>query len=664
MLFKLSYRNAKRQAKDYIIYFTTIVLTIALIFSFNSLVFSKDVIELSNLMKNFQSAIYIVTIFVVFVMGFLINYIMKFMIEKRSKEFAMYSILGMEKKQVSKMYVLENLLIGIFALILGIILGTILYQIFIVIIMNLFEQPYKINIFFDIRAMLLTVGYFMLIFALVLWKTNRKIKKTKDYDLLYAEKKNEEKKLDKKRSNIIVFVVSIVLLIVGIILLLAGIKQDGNVNMKYNCLAIVILIIGIYLFYISLSAIICRLILENKKRKYQDYNIFIYRNLASKLNSTSVTMGTIAVLLTITLVGMTTGILIKRMLEKEIEVQYPFEVEIQMKKEEDSSKFKEIISKHQNFKELYEYEIYPLKEKTKVKEILQNTPYESGSNYYSDIVISLSDYNYLRKMLNLSKVEMNENQYILQIVSFAEKYFQKEELKNLKIGNKTYELKEINMENLSQWYFNGYVYFIVLPDEEVNQLIIDKEERYKKRLVATFDGTIKNTLYNELQEVNETEITEEETIRGTINVEQKKSYVSTRGFRITENKSSYTIFSFIIFYLALIFITTSATILAIQQLSDAEKYKYRYQLLKSLGTEKSKIDELIWYALLLYFILPIILPIILGMLIMIPMSKLFIEVIVLTEVLFNFITISAIFFLVYILYLIATYVEFRKICNK
>ena len=128
--------------------------------------------------------------------------------------------------------------------------------------------------------------------------------------------------------------------------------------------------------------------------------------------------------------------------------------------------------------------------------------------------------------------------------------------------------------------------------------------------------------------------------------------------------SLFFVFSFIIFYLALIFITTSATILAIQQLSDAEKYKYRYQLLKSLGTEKSKIDELIWYALLLYFILPIILPIILGMLIMIPMSKLFIEVIVLTEVLFNFITISAIFFLVYILYLIATYVEFRKICNK
>lgn len=143
MLGKLSIRNAKRQAKDYIIYFITVIISVALMFSFNSIATSQDISELSSSMQYFSKSITGISIIIIFVMAWLINYTMKFMLEKRSKEFGTYQILGLEKKDISKMFTLENLIIGFLAFIVGIIVGTFLYQIFTSIIMNLFNQIMK-----------------------------------------------------------------------------------------------------------------------------------------------------------------------------------------------------------------------------------------------------------------------------------------------------------------------------------------------------------------------------------------------------------------------------------------------------------------------------------------------------------------------------------------
>ena len=128
MLGKLSIRNAKRQAKDYFIYFITIVISVALMFSFNAIAVSEDIIDLSSMMKNFAKSISVISFIIIAVMAWLINYIMKFMLEKRSKEFGTYQILGIEKKDISNMFTLENIIIGIVAFIVGVAVGIALYQ--------------------------------------------------------------------------------------------------------------------------------------------------------------------------------------------------------------------------------------------------------------------------------------------------------------------------------------------------------------------------------------------------------------------------------------------------------------------------------------------------------------------------------------------------------
>ena len=47
-LYKLSWRNARRQARDYLVYFVTIVMAAALIYAFNGLVFSREIADPTN----------------------------------------------------------------------------------------------------------------------------------------------------------------------------------------------------------------------------------------------------------------------------------------------------------------------------------------------------------------------------------------------------------------------------------------------------------------------------------------------------------------------------------------------------------------------------------------------------------------------------------------
>ena len=119
MLGKLSLRNAKRQAKDYIIYFITVIISVSLMFAFNLIASSNDIKELSSYMEEFSTAIHAISFVIVLIMALVINFTMRFMLEKRSKEFGTYEILGIEKKSISNMFTLENIVIGVIAFIIG-----------------------------------------------------------------------------------------------------------------------------------------------------------------------------------------------------------------------------------------------------------------------------------------------------------------------------------------------------------------------------------------------------------------------------------------------------------------------------------------------------------------------------------------------------------------
>lgn len=671
MLGKLSVRNAKRQAKDYIIYFITVIISVALMFSFNSIAVSEDISELSTYMKDFGKAILGISVIIIFVMAWLINYTIKFMLEKRSKEFGTYQILGIEKKDISNMFTLENILIGSLAFVLGVGAGLFLNQFLTSIIMNLFNQPYQIQIVFDIKAVGLTALYFFGIFVLVLLNCRRKIKKTKVYNLLYADKKNENNVIKKSKGNIIVFITSLVLLLLAYFINDREFSNMSNMTGRNIFIALVMLIIGIYLFYISISSFIVKRYLQNKSRKYKKSNMFLYRNLTSKINTMSITMGTIALMFTFILVGGNVALLMNNMLNNEIEMGYPFEITMSSL-DKDFSIYKDYINKNAKVKEMYEYDLYDV-HNTNIRRALDGSAFESRYYYDTDSVMLLKDYNKLRQMLGYEQVSLGENEAIIHSMKTAEEKFEKyiEKNNSIEICNKKLTIKQVNGESISQISFNGYTYCIVVPDY-MEQLLLNEQIETRK------DGDL---IYNHKLAVTTEEITTQDFARGleelipreefTItseyggeryeqSIERGLAYFHTKGERLSEAKSFYAIISFLAFYVALIFVMATATLLAIQQLSDSEKYKYRYELLKKLGMDELEINRTIFKQLFFYFAIPMLLPFILSIPIILSISKIFTIAVTIEEIIRNIGIIYGMFILVYGIYFIATDVQFTR----
>lgn len=691
MLGKLSFRNAKRQAKDYCIYFITVIISVALMFSFNSIATSNDISELSSYMASFSKAISGISILIVLVMAWLINYCMRFMLEKRSKEFGTYQILGIEKKSISNIFTLENLMIGGIAFVIGIALGTFIYQILTSIIMNLFNQPYQIEISFNIKAVGMTAIYFFGIFALVLLNCRRKIKKTKVYDLLYASKKNENNMIKNAKGNVILFTLSIALLVGAILINSNEFANASNMIGRNIFIAIIMLIVGIYLFYISISSFIVKRYLNNKSRKYKKDNMFLYRSLTSKINTMSLSLGTIALMFTIILIGGNVALLMNNMINNEIEMGYPYEIMISTA-DGDFSKYKEYIEKNTKVKDMYEYRLYNIKG-IGLSTAFEKTPFKGAVDKEIDSVLSLTTYNKLREILGYEKVDLQDDEIMINCLKTAKGGLEKYTKENdkTKIVGKDVKIKEIRSENIAQVGFNGSYYAIIVPDslipliEKEDQRLRDKnddnattvkegEEKseiyfldFAYNFVATTENMTDEKFYKELSNYI---IKQEREIVGEVNgkeqnynIEISLANVQTKGERMSQTKSFYTIMSFLAFYVALIFVMATATLLAIQQLSDSEKYKYRYELLRKLGVDELQINRTIFKQLLFYFAIPMVLPVIISIPVILGVGQIFTVAVTMEKIFKNIWIMLGMFILVYGVYFIATDVQFDRNIN-
>ncbi len=86
MLGKLAFRNVRRSARDYLVYFITMTFVTALMFAFNSLIFTRDLEEMFGLAGIMIALVGLATFFIVLIVAWLINYMVRFMLEKRSQK--------------------------------------------------------------------------------------------------------------------------------------------------------------------------------------------------------------------------------------------------------------------------------------------------------------------------------------------------------------------------------------------------------------------------------------------------------------------------------------------------------------------------------------------------------------------------------------------------
>lgn len=662
VLSKLAIRNVKRSIKDYLIYIITVVMAFSLIFAFNFVSFSSDITQLSEMMENLKYAIIFVSCIIVFVIAWLINYTMKFMFEKRSKEFGTYMLLGIEKKDINKMFLSENIVLGLISFVISFFVGTILGNIISAIVMNLFEMPYKIKLSITLTPVLLSTLYFILIYLFTLFRSSRRMKKMKIHNLLYLEKKNEEKIWKKKKYRNILFIIFVILGILGLYLCdYAFIISNDPSMVSYLGISILLLIISIYGITFTLGDFILALINKRRKIKYSKDNLFVAKNFEAKSRTIGFTLGTLSLLITLTLVCMNMSFIMKDAFENNIEQQAPYDILVEgmysdveeswAGKQDNRKKAWEYIDYiHENYEiedELH-YQILTLQDHQVAKYIK-----DIGNNglYDYDTYLKVSDYNKLLEMLGEKPIDLKENEYFVTGDKTVQKYLKEieKENNNITINGKQLSLKSTTIENFRLGWSTGNSFLIVIPDNVAKNMQVVTE-------LYAFDTK---------EETKESDNTKLEKL-GYYEFKDGDSYfsyfpVTVRGYYESFNKTAMTIFSFSLLYVSIIFITVVGTILSIQTLSDSNKNKYQYKLLKKLGVEDKKIKKTIRKQITCNFLFPALYPIIIAITTSISINRLFYAI---TSANMNYLTsiliTIGIFAIIYGIYYIATYITFKN----
>lgn len=193
MYAKLVFRNAKRSAKDYLVYIVTMTVCVTLFYAFLSITSSyyhPDIgseYDFTLLSGGMKIAICMITLLLLF----LIRFVNHYMLRAKQKEFAVQSVMGMEQKTIGRIFFGETLLMGILSIGMGIFFGVFCSQFITAMLMNAYGKHYEIALTLFPDTVLLTFGFFVLSFFLVGMRNTHTIQKMKIIDMLYADKENE-----------------------------------------------------------------------------------------------------------------------------------------------------------------------------------------------------------------------------------------------------------------------------------------------------------------------------------------------------------------------------------------------------------------------------------------------------------------------------------------
>lgn len=587
-LSELSLRNAKRQAQDYLIYFVTLVMSVALIYAFNNLIFSEEVQIVAANVVALPIIIVLASIVVVCIIGWLVSYTTGFMLRRRSREFGTYILIGLENSQVAGLFFLENLAVGCFALVTGILLGSLLFQAMRAIILNMYGMPYAFALSVSFKAALLAVIYFMFIYLFVQRKSRKRINSMKIYDLIYFEKHNEEIVIRSSKKRRRVFVASIVLGIIGTLLLLMG-------NMLFGIIGAGCIIVFLYGFFLSFASGVPAFFDKRPARKYKGQTLLIFRTLSAKLATIGTLMATISLLLTAVFISEGTGQCFKALFWGRAEQDSAFDLFISVEGETaDHTPYLDYINENISVKDSRLYNIY-LSGGTQVLDYTKE-----HARYYQcfpeDTLMKFSDYAALRKIMGYPTVTCASDTYLIHCASFLEEIM-KDYDEPIHIGDSTLTPSGVYSELFTQSYDsgNGHQYILVVPDEVLEGCLVSH-----RIYAAMTTEPISEEQFQALQDIAFDE--------------DRPGYDSIRARSREEARaaSSTVLFVFPLYYLALILAMTAIAILTIQQLAETDHYKSQFLLLAKLGMKRSEMIKALRGQFIIYYTMPALPPVFIG----------------------------------------------------
>ena len=635
MLYKLSLKNIKKSIKDYVIYFFTLILGVAIFYVFNALDSQTVMMDVSSstqeLIKLMMTMLSSVSVFVSFILGFLIIYASRFLIKRRNKEFGIYLTLGMSKRKISLILFFETLFIGIISLLVGLGLGVLLSQVMSLVVANMFEANLtKFTFVFSSAACVKTIIYFSIMYLIVMIFNTISISKCKLIDLLNGAKKTEKIKLKNPYLCIIIFIISCLVLGRAYYIVTHGFLtlQEVTDVMK----PIIMGAVSTFFILWSLSGLILRIVQSLKKYYYKGLNSFTLRQFSNKINTTVFSTTIICLMLFITICLLSACLTIKNSMNANIRELAPadamFTVNMNMDKYyEKYSDYgyndSQIQNSHYTAKEMFE--LFDFNITTYFKDYIEVNTYATpdltmnhtlGSKLNSirtqfpflaydtmESIMKISDYNKVAKFYGTGEYSLNDDEYMI-VADF------KSMVKIRDVALQNGEVIHLFGHTLKPKYNTCQDGFLEMSSQHINtgiilvaDNIVDEEYLVQNHLIGNYKTTDREKII---------------AIENNINKIDKDSkaneYLLPSGSTRLAIREATTglsaMVTFIGLYLGIIFLISSAAVLGLKELSESSDNKERFRMLRKIGTDEKLINKALFRQIAIFFMLPLILALI------------------------------------------------------
>lgn len=541
--------------------------------------------------------------------------------KRRNKEFGIYLTLGMSKRKIATILFIETLLIGLISLIVGLGIGVILSQFMSLLVANMFEANLtNFQFVFSPEACIKSLTYFGIMYLIVMFLSTYNVSRCKLIDLIHGNKKSEKVKLKNPLLCIIVFIIAASMLGYAYYLVTDGFMDLATAEMIL--LPIALGCISTFLIFWSLSGLILKIVSSFKSFYHKNLNSFTFRQLSSKINTTVFSMTIICLMLFVTICVFSSALSIKNSMTANLDELSPIDIYLEkdanLKENSITNRYtKEQIANSQlgiletfnkidpklenNLKDIVSLNLYKTPDLT-FKDSLGSSYKELEKKFKlldydsQETIIKLSDYNKIAKLYGHDTYELQKDEYI--IVADFESMVQ---VRNIALKNK--ETIEIFEKTLHPKYTECQNGFLSISSNHINAgLIIIPDE------IADDDYIVKNVLAANYKATSKEEKLEiEEMFAG---IPKNNDYIIPDGTtRLSIAEASVGLggmVTFIGLYIGIVFLISSAAILALKELSESTDNKERFLILRKIGTDEKIINKALFNQIGIFFAFPLI----------------------------------------------------------
>ena len=630
---KLSFRNIKKSFKNYAIYFFTLILGVAIFYVFNSIESQTVLLDITestyDIIDTLSNMLSGASVFVAFILGFLIIYASRFLMKRRNKEFGIYMLLGMSKRKISMILFFETILIGIISLAVGLGLGVALSQLMSMLVANMFEADMtRYEFIFSSDACIKTLIYFGIMYVIVMLFNVINVGKCKLIDLIQTSKKSETVKMKNPMLCTIVFILSVIALGYAYWLVTGGVNEtvqtpDGIIK------PIIIGAVATFFLFWSLSGLMLKIVMGMKNLYVKGLNTFTLRQVSSKINTTVFSMTIICLMLFVTICVLSSSLSLKNSMTENLNALAPADIQLSISVKDDSwldqgynkaqiensklgvRKTLEAfgINIDDYLQESVEYNSYRMDGLTfgdslgdSIEYIKSNTtsmiPYSMQEE-----IMTISDYNKVARFYGNEEYALADDEYMI-----IADYDAMIAIRNVALENN----QELTIfgHTLKPRYQECKYGFVEMASNHINSGIIIVPDAVVSGEEHAYNSIIGNYYTDSLEEQREIQGQIKSLIKNPLSKEYSLPNVNSKVDISEASIGLGALVTFLGLYLGIVFLIASVAILALKELTESTDNKERYAMLRKLGADEKMINKSLFRQIAIFFMFPLLVAII------------------------------------------------------